>query len=179
MKKIVDETLGAFGPQIDILVNNAAVISDKLIADITPEHFDNVFHVNVRASLLMLQAVLPHLRRPGRIVNISSVGARHGYQSTGTYAASKAAIEGYTRNWAAELGKDGTTVNAVNPGPVQSEMLDQVDPAIVEPQKKATPVEQRTGTTEEIAEIVGFLVEPRSSWVTGQCISASGGYVQY
>lgn len=70
-------------------------------------------------------------------------------------------------------------MNAVNPGPVQSEMLDQVDPAIIEPQKKATPIEQRTGKPEEIAEIVGFLAEPRSSWVTGQCISASGGYATY
>lgn len=144
----------------------------------------------------MVQAVLPHLRRPGRIVNISSVGARAGYPGTGVYSASKAALEGFTRNWAAELGKDGTTVNAVNPGPVQSEMLDQVDPKIVAPQKEATAVEKRVGTPEEIAEIVAFLAEPRSSWVswlspnvrnrsangvqvTGQCISSSGGYAMY
>ena len=120
----------------------------------------------------MLQAVLPHLRRPGRIINISSVGARAGYAATGTYSASKAALEGYTRNWAAELGKDGTTVNAVNPGPVQSEMLDQVSPEIVEPQKRATFVEQRLGTPEEVAAIVAFLAEEGSSWVSGQCISA-------
>ena len=136
-------------------------------------------HLNLRAPLFMLQAVLPHLRRPGRIVNISSVGARQGYPGTGTYAASKGALEAYTRNWAAELGKYGTTVNAVNPGPVQSEMLDQVDPEIVRPQKEATLVEQRVGLPEEIAEIVAFLAEGRSSWVSGQCISASGGYHCY
>ena len=178
-KKIVDETIQAFGPHIDILVNNAAGISDKYLQDVTPEHFDAVFHLNVRAPLLMLQPVLPHLRRPGRIINFSSVAGRQGYPGTGTYASSKAAIEGYTRNWAVELGKDGTTVNAVNPGPVQTEMLDQVSPEIVEPQKKITPVEQRVGTVQEIAEIVAFLAEPRSSWVTGQCISASGGYHTY
>lgn len=178
-KQIVDETLKAFGPHIDILVNNAATISDKFAADITADHFAEVFETNVRAPLFMLQAVLPHLRRPGRIINISSVGARQGYPGTGTYAASKGALEAYTRNWAAELGKDGTTVNAVNPGPVKSEMLDQVDPKIVEPQLKATPVEQRPGKPEEIAEIVAFLAEPRSSWVSGQCISASGGYHCY
>ena len=170
-RKIVDETVRAFG-HVDILVNNAAMISDKYHDAITPEHFDEVFHLNVRAPLLMLQAVLPHLRRPGRIINISSVGARAGYPATGTYSASKAALEGYTRNWAAELGKDGTTVNAVNPGPVQSEMLDQVSPEIVEPQKKATFVEQRLGTPEEVAAIVAFLAEEKSSWVSGQCISA-------
>lgn len=178
-KQIVSETIKAFGDKIDILVNNAGVISDKYLQDITLEHFDEVFYLNVRAPLLMLQAVLPHLRTPGRIINISSVGARAAFPGVGTYSASKSALEGYTRSWAAELGKDGTTVNAVNPGPVQSEMLDQVDPAIIEPQKKATPIEQRTGKPEEIAEIVGFLAEPRSSWVTGQCISASGGYATY
>jgi len=178
-KQIVDATLKAFGQHVDILVNNGAIISDKFVQDITPEHFDEVMHTNVLAPVLMVKAVLPYLRRPGRIVNISSVGGREGYPGTGTYAASKAALEGYTRNWAAELGKDGTTVNAVNPGPVKSEMLDQVDPKIVEPQLKATPVEQRAGKPEEIAEIVAFLAEPRSSWVSGQCISASGGYHQY
>lgn len=155
------------------------MISDKSIQDITPEHFEEVFHLNVRAPLLMIQAVLPRLRRPGRIISISSVGAREGYPGIGTYAASKAALEGYTRSWAVELGLDGTTVNAVNPGPVASEMLDQVDPKTVDSQKQKTPIEHRVGTAEEIAEIVAFLAEPRSSWVTGQCISASGGYHTY
>ena len=70
-------------------------------------------------------------------------------------------------------------MNAVNPGPVQTEMLDKVDRKIVEPQLATTPVENRPGTVEEIAEIVAFLAEPRSSWVSGQCISASGGYHVY
>nr|POE91787.1 dehydrogenase oxi1 [Quercus suber] len=178
-QQIVDATLEAFGDQIDILVNNAAIISNKFAGEINAEHFDDVFQTNVRAPLFMLQAVLPHLRKPGRIINVSSVGARQGYPGTGVYSASKAALEGFTRNWAVELGQDGTTVNAVNPGPVKSEMLDQVDPKIVEPQLKATAVEQRAGRPEEIAEIVAFLAEPRSSWVSGQCISSSGGFNFY
>jgi 3-oxoacyl-[acyl-carrier protein] reductase len=140
------------------------MISANLLEDITTAHFEQVFNLNVRAPLLMVQAVLPHLRRPGRIINIGSVGGRAGYRATGTYAASKAALEGYTRNWAIELGKDGTTVNCVNPGPVQSEMLDQVDERTVEAQRQATPVENRVGTAEEVAEIVAFLAEERSSW---------------
>lgn len=121
--------------------------------------------LNTRAPLLMVQAVLPHLRRPGRIINISSVGARAGYAGVGVYSASKAALEGFTRNWAAELGMDGTTVNAVNPGPVKSEMLDKVPDELIAPQKEATAIEKRVGTPEEIAEIVAFLAETRSSWV--------------
>lgn len=115
----------------------------------------------------------------GRIINIGSVGARGGYPSTGCYAASKAALEGFTRVWASELGGDGTTVNCVNPGPVASEMLDQVDPKIVEGQKAVTAVGKRLGTAEEVASIVSFLAEVRSSWMSGQCVSASGGYQFY
>ena len=178
-KQIIDASIQAFGNEIDILVNNAAMITDKFVGDITPEHFDEVFRLNVRAPLMMVQAVLPHLRRPGRIINISSVGARDGYAGTGTYSSSKAALEGYTRNWANELGENGTTVNAVLPGPVESEMLAQVDPKTVAAQKEATPVGKRVGTAEEVAEIVAFLAEPRSSWVSGQCISASGGFLTY
>ena len=127
------------------------MVTDSLVEDITPEHFADVMNLNVRAPLLMVQHVLPHFRRPGRIINIASAAAREGMRATGTYAASKAALEGYTRNWAVELGHDGTTVNCVNPGPVQSEMLDRISPAIVDDQKRRTPIQNRLGTAEEIA----------------------------
>ncbi|KAK5725621.1 hypothetical protein LTR15_003811 [Elasticomyces elasticus] len=172
-KQIVEATVKAFG-HVDILVNNAAVINDKRVEAIKPEDFDELFHTNTRAPLLMLQAVLPHLRRPGRIINISSVGARCAFAGMSLYSASKAALEGLTRVWAAELGVDGTTVNAIQPGPVESEMLDKVDPAIKGPQLLATPVEKRAGTVQEIAEVVAFLAEPRSSWISGQCKQTSG-----
>lgn len=176
--KIVDETVKAFG-HIDIVVNNAGVALVKELGKIEVADFEHVYAVNVRAPLLVVQAALPHLRRPGRIINISSVGARTAFQGTGVYASSKAALEGLTRSMALELGMDGTTVNAVNPGPVQSDMLDQISREIVDPQLAATPLQKRAGTTQEIAGIVAFLAEERSSWVTGQCISASGGYHMY
>ena len=153
--------------------------STKALGEIDTAEFDAIYAVNVRAPLLLVQAALPHLRRPGRIVNLSSVGARAGYAGVGVYTSSKAALEGLTRTMAAELGGDGTTVNAVNPGPVQSDMLDQIPREIVEAQKAVTPVQKRVGTAQEVAEIVAFLAEGRSSWVTGQCISASGGYHMY
>ena len=176
-KQIVDAARHYFGTHIDILINNAAMITDKWVQDITPQHFDDAFHLNVRAPLLMVQAILPHLRAPGRIINISSVASRDKYPGVGTYAASKAALEGYTRTWATELGKDGTTVNVVNPGPVESEMLDQVDRALVERQKAATPVQNRVGNPEEIADVVAFLAGLDSRWISGQCISVSGGFM--
>ncbi|KAH9819769.1 dehydrogenase OXI1-like [Teratosphaeria destructans] len=152
-QRIIDATLKAFGPHIDILVNNAGIISGSKTPEITAEHFDEVFHTNVRAPLFMLQAALPHLKHPARIINISFIGARAGYPGTGTYSASKAALEG--------------------------EMLDQVPKEIVEPQLQATPVEQRAGRSEEIAEVVAWLASEGSSWVSGQAISASGGYAMY
>ena len=177
-KKIVDEAVKAFG-HVDILVNNAAELQIQVVQDITPEDFDSIFYANVRAPLLLVQAVLPHLRRPGRIINISSIASRYGFASSGSYCATKAALEGYTRNWAEELGADGTTVNAVNPGPVNTEMAQQAGEEFFAPQMKATPVQNRMGTVDDIAGIVSFLAEDRSSWISGQCISASGGYQKY
>lgn len=165
--------------QIHILVNNAAteVVSD--MQNITLENYDQVFNLNVRGIMLMTQAVMPYLAPKGRIINLSSVGARSGFKGVSLYCASKAAVEGFTRTWASELGGNGTTVNAVAPGPVPSEMLDNIPKEIVDIQKTTTPVEQRLGTTEEVSSIVAWLAGPDASWVSGQVISASGGWSMY
>ena len=120
---IVSHTLSAFGAHIDILVNNAAVETQKYLVDITAADHDALFAVNVRAPLLLTAAVVPHLRAPGRIINITSIAARARFATCSLYVAAKAALEGYTRVWAEELGAKGTTVNAVAPGPVESDML--------------------------------------------------------
>lgn len=88
-------------------------------------------------------------------------------------------MEGLTRSWAGELGVDGTTVNAVAPGPVQSEMLDTIPKEIVEMQKANTPVGKRVGTSKEISDVVSWLASEESSWVSGQVINASGGWTMY
>lgn len=117
---------------IDILVNNAATDSVKALPDISVADFNYVYDLNVRAPLLLTQAVLPVLRKPGRIINISSGGARGGYAMKTLYCSSKAALEGMTRCLAAELGADGTTVNCVDPGPVQTELMDLNPKGLVE-----------------------------------------------
>ncbi|KAH8781229.1 dehydrogenase [Diaporthe sp. PMI_573] len=165
--------------KIDILVNNAGIERVKGLAELSVEDYSAVFDVNVRGTILLTQAALPHLNPNARIVNISSVGARAGFKNLGLYCSSKAAIEGLTRCWAAELGGNGTTVNVVSPGPVQSEMLDNIPKEIVEMQKQQTPVQNRLGTIEEIADVVAWLAGPSSSWITGQTISASGGWAMY
>lgn len=177
--ELVRQTVSAFGPHIDILVNNAGAELYKPIADHTLEDFDYITNLNIRAPLLMLQAVLPYLRKPGRIINIASVAARQGFKEFGLYCMSKAALEGFTRSWAVELGTEGHTVNTVNPGPVQSDMLDNIPKYIVERQKAMTSVENRVGTVDDCAQIVAWLASEESRWVSGQSISASGGLQCY
>ena len=178
-EKIVRATRSAFGDRIDILVNNAGCELVKSLGDTSADDFSYVYDLNVRAVLLMSREVLPYLRAPGRIINVSSVGARLGLKGLSLYCSSKAAVEGLTRCFAAELGPQGHTVNAVNPGPVQTDVLDGIPKEMVESHRKSTPVESRLGTTDDISQVVGFLAEESSRWITGQAISASGGFSMY
>ncbi|KAH6715634.1 hypothetical protein BKA61DRAFT_643334 [Leptodontidium sp. MPI-SDFR-AT-0119] len=176
---IVEATLTNFGPNIDILVNNAGVELVKPLQDVTIADFSHVYDLNVRAPLLLTQAVLPHLRAPGRIINLGSVGARAGFKNLSVYCSSKAALEGLTRCWAAELGAHGHTVNCVNPGPVQTQLMENIPKETIEMQKASTPLQNRIGTVDDIAQIVAWLAGDGSRWVTGQVVSASGGWAMY
>ncbi|KAL8789119.1 MAG: hypothetical protein Q9195_006985 [Heterodermia aff. obscurata] len=174
---IVEQAIKSLGPHIDILVNNAGSSLARLAADVTASDFANVYDLNVRAVALMTAAVIPHLPPSGgRIINLGSVGCRSGFKEFSLYCSSKAAVEGLTRCYAAELGAKGHTANTVCPGPVPTDMLSGITKEIVENQQKNTPFENRLGSTDDIAQVVGFLAEEGSRWVTGQTISASGGY---
>ncbi|KAF9529387.1 hypothetical protein CPB83DRAFT_875528 [Crepidotus variabilis] len=172
-RKVVEHTLSAFSSSnINILVNNAARELVKPLSSITPEDFSSVYDLNARGTLFMTQAIIPYLPQKrlggGRIINVSSVGARQGFAALSLYNSSKAAMEGMTRCWAAELGAGGHTVNAVAPGPTESEMIKRIPTEI-----------NRLGTADDIAQIVAFLASEESRWITGQVISASGGLNMY
>ena len=109
--------------QVDIIINNAGVASKSLLADCTPQEFERLYSVNVRGPLLLMQAAQPHLPtdRSGRVVNVSSVSAALGFHEDAMYGGTKAALEAMTRTWARELS-ERCTVNAVNPGPVATDM---------------------------------------------------------
>ncbi|KAF4250403.1 hypothetical protein KXW98_009087 [Aspergillus fumigatus] len=153
-EKIVAQTIEHFGESIDILVNNAGVELVKPIKDVTVADFGWVYDLNVRAPMLMLQAILPYLRAPGP-------------------------LEGLTRCWAAELGASGHTVNCVNPGPVQTDLMDNIPKETIEMQRSQTPLQNRIGTVEDIAPVVVWLASEESKWITGQVVSASGGWAMY
>jgi len=179
---LIDTALRAFkSDHIDILVNNAGLGQNTPLEDITHKEYNRLMDINVRAVLFMTQRVLPYLRPggPNRIVNLSSISARGGYATHSVYAATKAAVEGLTRVWAKELGqKYNVTVNAVNPGPVDTDMYraaGEVHLARMEEQNKSVPAAPRCGTERDVADIVAFLCSEKSRWITGDIICANGG----
>jgi 3-oxoacyl-[acyl-carrier protein] reductase len=168
MVRDIEERLGP----IDILVNNAGIAVVRGLDDITEEDFDRSIAVNLKSAFLCTQAVLEGMRarRWGRIVNISSIGARIGAGSVSVaYGAAKAGLEGLTRAYALRLAGEGVTVNAVAPGLVDTDMGKPLLEAGV---AGRIPV-GRAGTGEEIAEVILLLV--RSGYMTGQTVAVNGG----
>lgn len=168
MVRDIEANLGS----VDILVNNAGTAAARGLDDITEEDFDRALAVNLKSAFLCTQAVLPGMRarRWGRIINISSIGARMGSGTVSVaYAAAKAGIEGLTRGYALRLASAGVTVNAVAPGLVATEMG---KPLIESGVAGRIPV-GRPGTGEEIAQVVLLLVG--NAYMTGQTIAVNGG----
>lgn len=168
------------GP-FDILVNNAAILIPRPIAEFTLEDFEQTIAINLRAPFLLCQAVLPTMaeRGWGRIVNLSSIGARTGGVSqSAVYNATKAALISLTKNIARNYGPFGITANAVAPGAVQTAMTAHFSPEEWQQYRAQIPL-GRTGRPEEIAAVVDFLVSDRASYVTGATIDINGGWVMY
>jgi 3-oxoacyl-[acyl-carrier protein] reductase len=184
--------------QIDIIVNNAGISINQSIQDTTIEAYEKTYRINVLGPLLLMQAAMPYLPhdRSGRIVNLSSVSSTMGFTTQSVYGGSKAAVEAMTRTWARELA-DRATVNAINPGPVKTEMWDQTTAefkAGLRPFVQTTPLSKirpdvddedlvkgaeiaggRPAYPSEIAGIVGMLCTADSAWCTGQVVCANGG----
>ncbi len=172
MVKSVKEDFGS----IDVLVNNAGITRDGLLARMTEENYDLVISVNQKSVFNMMRYVVPVMmkQRSGRIINMSSVAGLHGNAGQFNYSASKAAIIGMTKSAAKELGSRGINVNAIAPGFISTPMTD----ALSDEQKKAIfdmIAMKRYGSVEEIAGVASFLAGKDSSYVTGQVIEISGG----
>lgn len=160
------------------LVNNAAIGSMSALEETSLEEFDASVAVNMRAPMLCAQAVLPGMRAAGfgRIVNVSS-RAHLGKSLRTAYAGTKGAVVSMTRVWALEMAPHGISVNAIAPGPVRTELFEQVNPADSPRTRQiidAIPV-GRLGEPEDVANAVGFFFDDRSGFVTGQVLYVCGG----
>lgn len=171
----VESAVSALGG-LDILVNNAGVASGALIEDFDLEEFDRIVNINVRGVFVTTKAAVPHLGEGGRIINIGSVNAdRVPVPAFSVYALSKAAVAGFTRGLARELGPRGITVNNIQPGPIATDM----NPAEGPLAEQMTPLLAvgHYGQTRDVASAVAFLASPESSYITGIALNVDGGFL--
>ncbi|KFA90536.1 SDR family NAD(P)-dependent oxidoreductase [Archangium violaceum] len=180
VKQLFERTDARFG-RLDILVNNAGILEFRPIDAIDRAHFQRVLDTNLWGVVCASQQAARRLGQGGRIINITSAATRTPFSALGIYAASKGAVEAFTRTLAAELGPKGITANAIFAGMVETDMtmgLSSGDSsrATVQAMIQATPL-RRMAKPEDISEIVALLASESSQWVTGQSIGATGGLV--
>ena len=174
-ERVVGEVLAHHG-HLEILVNNAGITMDSTVRKMTLDDWDRVLQVNLHGTFYMCRAVLQHMidREYGRIVNISSVVGEIGNIGQANYSASKAGLFGLTMSLARECANKGITVNTVAPGFIRTEMVEAVPEEALAKVVGRIPC-GRLGEADEVARVVEFLVDPASSYITGDAYSINGG----
>ena len=175
--KAVEAAVQALGAPIDILVNNAgSLVRRSAVEEMDAELWQEVIALNLSSVFFVTKAALPHLGDGARIVNVSSVAARHGGgPGAFAYAAAKGGVMTLTRGLAKELASRNIRVNAIAPGVIETPFHDKFStPEQLETFRKGIPL-GRLGTSEECAGAVLYLVSPLASYVTGQSIDINGG----
>jgi 3-oxoacyl-[acyl-carrier protein] reductase len=162
--------------RIDVLVNNAGVAREGVIALFGDEPLDQVVDLNVKGTIYVTRAASRVMlaKRSGAIVNISSVVGLSGYRGLSVYGATKAALDGFTRGLARELGSRGITVNSVAPGYLRTEMSHGLDSQQLDQITKRTPL-GRLAEPQDVARAVLFLADPANDFITGQVLVVDGG----
>lgn len=174
-ERMIKEIIEAFG-KIDVLVNNAGITKDMLLMRMKKEDFEEVIDVNLVGTFNITKHVIPYMmkQRQGRIINLSSVVGISGNAGQTNYSASKAGIIGFTKSLAKEVGSRNILVNAVAPGFIQTGMTEILKEEVKEEIGRTIPL-KRMGTTQDVANVVKFLVSEDSSYITGQVIQVDGG----
>ena len=182
-RRAVGETVGRFAA-LDVLVNAAGIISNGTVETTPLDDWDAMMNVNLRSVFHLMQLAAPHLeKRPGNVVNVSSVTGLRAFPGVLAYCVSKAGVDQLTRCAALELAPKGVRVNAVNPGVVVTDihrrggMAEENYAAFLERSKQTHPL-GRVGQTREVAELIFFLASDRASWITGATYSIDGGRAQ-
>ena len=179
VRAMVEQAIAATG-RIDAVVNNAGILIPGTVEALPEQHWDAVMDVNAKGTFLVVQALLPHMRAAGygRIVNIASIGGKHGAPEQAHYSASKAAVMGFTRVLAQEVGAEGITANCVCPGIIVTDMgrTNLEDPAVAQRWIDNTAL-RRLGQPEDVVGPVCFLASDASAFVTGQTLNVDGGIV--
>jgi 3-oxoacyl-[acyl-carrier protein] reductase len=162
--------------RIDVLVNNAGITKDARLTKMTPDQFDAVIDVNLRAVFHCAQAVADHMvaQGAGVILNASSVVGIYGNFGQTNYAASKFGVIGFTKTWSRELGPKGVRVNAVAPGFIETPILGSIPDKVLQALRDDVPM-KRLGRPEEIANVYAFLASDEASYVNGAVLEVSGG----
>jgi 3-oxoacyl-[acyl-carrier protein] reductase len=174
MTKLVHQTFG----KIDILINNAGITRDSMLAKMTKEQWDQVIRINLSGVFHCTHAVVPYMREKGygRIISTSSIVGVNGNIGQTNYAAAKAGIIAMTKTWAKELGPKGITANAVAPGFIRTPMTSQVPDKVLQMVQEKVPL-KRLGEPRDIANAYLFLASPESSYVNGCVLAVDGGLV--
>jgi len=162
-------------PQVDILINSAAIFPFGTTAETTEETFDNVYNVNVKVPFVLVGELAPKMaqRRSGAIVNVSSMVSEFGMQGLALYGSSKAALDLLTKAWAGEFGPSGVRVNAVSPGPTRTEGTVAMGEGI--DQLAAMAPAGRAASPDEIAAAIAYLASDEASFVHGAILAVDGG----
>lgn len=174
---MVQAAVEKFG-KVDILVNNAGTTRDNLIVRMSEDDWDLIQRVNLKSAWLCSKAVMRSMMRKkyGRIVNMSSASGLMGQMGQTNYSASKAGLIGLTKALAREVASRGITVNAVAPGFIKTALTDKMAPEMIEALTGFIPM-GRTGTVDDVAYAVAFLVSDQANYITGQVLSVDGGLV--
>lgn len=179
VKAMVAQAIAEAG-HVDAVVNNAGILITSPVETLEEGVWDAVMDVNAKGTFLVIQALLPHMRarRYGRIVNIASIGGKQGAPEQAHYSASKAAIMGFTRVLAQEIGAEGITANCVCPGIILTDMgrTNLENPAI-KARWTANTAMRRIGVPEDIVGPVAFFASDDAGFVTGQTLNVDGGIV--
>lgn len=173
VKEMFDTAIGHYG-KIDVLVNNAGIMITKLIKDTTDEEFTRQFEVNVRGTFNTLREAATRLADGGTIINFSSSTTRLMLPAYGTYVATKGAVEQLTRVFAKEVGARGINVNAVLPGPTNTELFTNGKSQELIDRLAALNAFNRLAEPEDIAKVVVFLAGDEAKWISGQTIGLNG-----